>query len=257
MVANDYRRFNYTAYAYRTKDYGKTWSRIVDNNDVESYALSIVEDIENKNLLFLGTDDGLYISFDGATSWQKWTEDFPTVSIKDLVIHPREHDLVIGTFGRAAWVLDDIRPLRALAGNSSILNVDAKVFTPPTAYQAAYQQPTGSRFGADAMFIGVTAVDYSGYPDCRPEYINAFETMANLATKAGIEGKKLHIETPLIDLSKAEIIKLGHGLGFDYGMTVSCYQADDKGQACGHCDSCHYRKQGFEQAGIADPTRYA
>ena len=111
--------------------------------------------------------------------------------------------------------------------------------------------------GADAMFIGVTAVDYSGYPDCRPEYINAFETMANLATKAGIEGKKLHIETPLIDLSKAEIIKLGHGLGFDYGMTVSCYQADDKGQACGHCDSCHYRKQGFEQAGIADPTRYA
>lgn len=152
LVANDYRRFNYTAYAYRTKDYGKTWSRIVDNNDVESYALSIVEDIENKNLLFLGTDDGLYISFDAATSWQKWTEDFPTVSTKDLVIHPREHDLVIGTFGRAAWVLDDIRPLRALAGNSSILNVDAKVFTPPTAYQAAYQQPTGSRFGGDALY---------------------------------------------------------------------------------------------------------
>lgn len=111
--------------------------------------------------------------------------------------------------------------------------------------------------GADAMFIGVTAVDYSGYPDCRPEYINAFETMANLATKAGIEGKKLHIKTPLIDLSKAEIIKLGNSLGFDYGMTVSCYQADDMGNACGHCDSCHYRKQGFEQAGIEDPTRYA
>ncbi len=111
--------------------------------------------------------------------------------------------------------------------------------------------------GADAMFIGVTAVDYSGYPDCRPEYINAFETMANLATKAGVEGNKLNIETPLIELSKAEIIKLGHGLGFDYGMTVSCYQADDEGKACGHCDSCHYRKQGFEQAGIEDPTRYA
>ena len=111
--------------------------------------------------------------------------------------------------------------------------------------------------GADAMFIGVTAVDYSGYPDCRPEYIHAFETMANLATKAGVEGNKLRIETPLIELSKAEIIKLGHGLGFDYGMTISCYQADDEGKACGHCDSCHYRKQGFEQAGITDPTRYA
>jgi photosystem II stability/assembly factor-like uncharacterized protein len=152
LVANDYRRFNYTAYAYRTKDYGKTWSRIVDDTDVESYVLSIVEDIENKNLLFLGTDDGLYISLDGATSWQKWTEGFPTVSTKDLVIHPREHDLVIGTFGRAAWVLDDIRPLRALAGNSGILNNDAKLFMPPTAYQAAYQQPTGSRFGGDAMY---------------------------------------------------------------------------------------------------------
>lgn len=110
--------------------------------------------------------------------------------------------------------------------------------------------------GADAMFIGVTAVDYSGYPDCRPEYIAAFETMANLATKAGVEGQKLQIKTPLIQLSKAEIIQLGHGLGFDYGMTVSCYQATDDGLACGHCDSCHYRKQGFEQAGLPDPTRY-
>ena len=152
LVANDYRRFNYSAYAYSTKDYGKTWSRIVDDADVESYVLSIVEDIENKNLLFLGTDDGLYISLDGAASWQKWTEGFPTVSTKDLVIHPREHDLVIGTFGRAAWVLDDIRPLRALASDKSILNTDAKLFSPPTAYQAAYQQPTGSRFGGDAMY---------------------------------------------------------------------------------------------------------
>ena len=152
LIANDYRRFNYTPYAYRTKNYGKTWERIVDATDVQSYALSIVEDLENPNLLFLGTDDGLYISFDGAANWQKWTEGFPTVSTKDLVIHPREHDLVIGTFGRAAWVLDDIRPLRALAADKSILEKDAKLFTPPTAYQAAYQQPTGSRFGADAMY---------------------------------------------------------------------------------------------------------
>ncbi len=152
LIANDYRRFNYTPYAYRTRNYGKTWERIIDTNDVQSYTLSIVEDIENPNLLFLGTDDGLYISFDAGNKWQKWTEGFPTVSTKDLVIQPREHDLVIGTFGRAVWVLDDIRPLRALASDQTILSKDAKLFEPPTAYQAAYQQPTGSRFGADAMY---------------------------------------------------------------------------------------------------------
>lgn len=152
LIANDYRRFNYRPYAYRTKNYGKTWERIVDGNDVASYTLSIVEDLENPNLLFLGTDDGLYVSFDAAGTWQKWTEGFPTVSTKDLVIHPREHDLVIGTFGRAAWVMDDIRPLRAVAADKTILQADAKLFTPPTAYQAAYQQPTGSRFGGDATY---------------------------------------------------------------------------------------------------------
>ncbi|MEP2239249.1 MAG: hypothetical protein ABJI22_12870 [Maribacter sp.] len=154
LIANDYRRFNYTPYAYRTKDYGKTWTRIVDATDVESYTLSIIEDPENPNLLFLGTDDGLYISLNAGEKWQKWTEGFPTVSTKDLAIHPREHDLVIGTFGRAAWVLDDIRPLRALASDASILNKEIELFTPPTAYQAAYQQPTGSRFGADGLYQG-------------------------------------------------------------------------------------------------------
>ncbi|MDF4202613.1 hypothetical protein PXD56_06595 [Maribacter sp. SA7] len=154
LIANDYRRFNYTPYAYRTKDYGKSWTRIVDATDVESYTLSIIEDPENPNLLFLGTDDGLYISLNAGEKWQKWTEGFPTVSTKDLAIHPREHDLVIGTFGRAAWVLDDIRPLRALASDASILNKEIELFTPPTAYQAAYQQPTGSRFGADGLYQG-------------------------------------------------------------------------------------------------------
>ncbi len=152
LIANDYRRFNYTPYAYRTKNYGKTWERIVDENDVQSYALSIVEDIINPNLIFLGTDDGLYISFNAGAKWQKWKEGFPTVSTKDMVIHPREHDLVIGTFGRAVWVLDDIRPLRAMAQNPNILQNEIKLFEPPTAYQAAYQQPTGSRFGGDALY---------------------------------------------------------------------------------------------------------
>jgi len=154
LVANDYRRFNYTPYVYRTKNYGKTWQRIVDETDVSSYALSIVEDAEEPNLLFLGTDNGLYMSIDKGEKWIKWTEGFPTVSVKDLIIHPREHDLVIGTFGRAAWVLDDIRPLRAIAKNQNLLQKSIHLFDPPTAYQAAYQQPTGSRFGGDALFNG-------------------------------------------------------------------------------------------------------
>jgi len=152
LIANDYRRFNYSPYAYRTTNYGKTWERIVDGTDVASYTLSIVEDIENPNLMFLGTDDGLYISFNAGLNWQKWTEGYPTVSTKDLVIQSREHDLVIGTFGRAAWILDDIRPLRALAADISILQNDIEIFEPPIAYQAAYQQPTGSRFGGDALY---------------------------------------------------------------------------------------------------------
>lgn len=109
---------------------------------------------------------------------------------------------------------------------------------------------------ANDIFIGVNAVDYSGYPDCRPEYINAFENLANLATKAGVEGKYAHIRTPLIDLSKAEIIQAGLRLGVDYVQTVSCYSADDEGRACGICDACRFRTAGFKEAGIKDPTRY-
>jgi 7-cyano-7-deazaguanine synthase len=111
--------------------------------------------------------------------------------------------------------------------------------------------------GAKDIFIGVNAVDYSGYPDCRPEYIAAFETMANLATRAGVEGDKMTVHTPLMDWGKGEIIKVGMGLGVDYALTVSCYQATDEGLACGLCDSCRLRGQGFLDAGVADPTRYA
>ncbi|MES2674718.1 MAG: 7-cyano-7-deazaguanine synthase QueC [Pseudomonadota bacterium] len=110
--------------------------------------------------------------------------------------------------------------------------------------------------GANDIFIGVNAVDFSGYPDCRPDYIAAYEVMANLATRVGAEGGKLKIRTPLINLSKAQIIQKGLALGVDYGLTVSCYQANDKGEACGKCDSCRLRRAGFLQAGIADPTHY-
>ncbi len=110
--------------------------------------------------------------------------------------------------------------------------------------------------GATDIYIGVNAIDYSGYPDCRPEFIAAFEAMANLATKAAIEGQPMRIHAPLIKLSKADIIRRGIALGIDYAMTVSCYQPDETGAACGRCDACRLRREGFTLAAIADPTRY-
>ncbi|WP_096703111.1 7-cyano-7-deazaguanine synthase QueC [Magnetospirillum sp. 15-1] len=111
--------------------------------------------------------------------------------------------------------------------------------------------------GAADIFVGVNAVDYSGYPDCRPDYIKAFEAMANLATKAAVEGTRLRLHTPLIDLSKGEIIRRGLALGVDYSITSTCYDPDEQGRACGHCDSCRLRLKGFAEAGLADPAEYA
>ena len=111
--------------------------------------------------------------------------------------------------------------------------------------------------GASDIFCGVNAVDYSGYPDCRPEFIEAFEKLANLATKAGVEGAGLRIHAPLLRLSKADIVREGMRLGVDFSQTVSCYQADDQGRACGHCDACRLRAAGFADAGVPDPTHYA
>jgi len=111
--------------------------------------------------------------------------------------------------------------------------------------------------GAADLFFGANAVDYSGYPDCRPEYMRAFEALANLATKAAVEGRKLTLHTPIIELTKAEIIQRGVELGVDYALTVSCYQAASDGAACGRCDACRLRRGGFQAAGVRDPTRYA
>ena len=110
--------------------------------------------------------------------------------------------------------------------------------------------------GAADIFCGVNAVDYSGYPDCRPEFIRAFEELANLATKAGVEGAHLVVHAPLLDMGKADIVRAGIALGIDFGSTVSCYQADAEGRACGHCDACRLRADGFRKAGVQDPTRY-
>lgn len=120
----------------------------------------------------------------------------------------------------------------------------------------AYALAAAEVVDASAIFIGVNALDYSGYPDCRPAYLEAFQAMANLATKAGVEGRGLRLETPLVNWNKAEIIRAGVDAGVDFSLTVSCYQADEEARACGRCDSCRFRRKGFLEAGIEDPTRY-
>ncbi|MFT4736470.1 MAG: photosystem II stability/assembly factor-like uncharacterized protein [Paraglaciecola sp.] len=213
IVINDYRRFNYIPYVYRTSDYGKSWTRIVDQSDVISYALSIVEDPIEKNLLFLGTDDGLYVSLNAGSDWSKWTHGFPTTNAMDLVIHPREHDLVIGTFGRAAYVLDDIRPLRAIATEGlSILSSRLKVYTPPTAYTVATQQPSGSRFGADAVYQGENRsmnarISYSiKLPSSDKEPANTASKMKKKSKTAELEIASASDEKELYDSLKFEVL---------------------------------------------------
>jgi hypothetical protein len=155
VIVNHYRQNDWKPYAYRTRDFGATWERIADETKVWGHALSIVQDPAEPKLLFLGTEFGLYFSIDGGSSWTKWDKGYPTVSTMDLAIHPREHDLVIGTFGRAAWVIDDIRPLRALAREGAgLLDRTVKVYEAPDAYTAEYAQASGIRFAADAMFSG-------------------------------------------------------------------------------------------------------
>jgi 7-cyano-7-deazaguanine synthase len=156
--------------------------------------------------------------------------------------------------GSSLTTLGDVPKNRDLARNPDAI---------PSTYVPArntiflsYALGWAEALGARDIFIGVNALDYSGYPDCRPEFIGAFQRMANLATRAGIEGKFIEIHTPLIKLKKAEIIRQGAALGLDYGLTHSCYDPSPDGAACGACDSCLIRKKGFDEAGIKDPTRY-
>ena len=182
---------------------------------------------------------------------------------------------------RSTSELDAARRVAAAAAQHQVLDIDLSAFGGSALTDASIEvpedEPSGipityvparntvflslalawaEVLGAMDIFIGVNAVDYSGYPDCRQEFIDAFEVMANLATKAGVEGKKLTVHTPLIDLTKAEIIAAGIALGVEYADTVSCYQADARGHACGRCDSCRIRRQGFVDAGVPDPTLY-
>ncbi len=158
----------------------------------------------------------------------------------------------LGQFGGSALTDASLAvPIEGLEGGIPITYVPAR-----NTIMLSIALAWAEVLGAEHIYVGVNAVDYSGYPDCRPAFIDAFETMANLATKAGVEGHKLHIHAPLIDLSKADIIRRGTALGVDYSLTVSCYQADDDGKACGLCDACRLRRAGFEAADVADPTPY-
>ncbi|MEM1328050.1 MAG: hypothetical protein AAGI23_18970 [Bacteroidota bacterium] len=155
VIVNDYRRNDWRPMAYHTADYGQTFTSIIDEEQVSGHALSIVQDPEEENLLFLGTDYGLYISIDKGKNWSQWMNGFPSVSTRDLKIHPREHDLIIGTFGRAAWIMDDIRPLREIAkSGGKVLEQDFALFDAPEAYMAEYRSVDGIRFAADGEFIG-------------------------------------------------------------------------------------------------------
>ncbi|MCD6543641.1 MAG: hypothetical protein J7K34_03955 [Flavobacteriaceae bacterium] len=156
VIVNNYRNFDFKPYLFRTRNYGKTWESLLDSKpETFGYSLSIIQDPLQKNLVFLGTENGLYMSIDECKTWTKWTENYPSVSTMDMVIHPKEHDLVIGTFGRSFYVFDDIRPLRALATEGKqILNKTIKIFNPPTAYIAQNQQASGTRFGGNAIYNG-------------------------------------------------------------------------------------------------------
>ena len=191
------------------------------------------------------------VSFDyGQRSIREWLAAQKVVDAAGV----REHKVIIlemGQLGGSALTDVDITMPEEAADGIPVTYVPARntVFL---SYALAWAEVLAAR----AIFIGVNAVDYSGYPDCRPEYIAAFQQLINLATKICVEGGSITLETPLIELSKAEIIKTGIRLGVDYAMTVSCYQADAEGRACGRCDSCRFRKQGFDEAGVDDPTVY-
>jgi 7-cyano-7-deazaguanine synthase len=166
-------------------------------------------------------------------------------------VEHREIEIPIGQFGGSALTDDHISVPENGGDGIPITYVPARN-TVLLSFALAWAEV----LSADAIFIGVNAVDYSGYPDCRPEFIAAFRRVIELATKRTVEGGAIALEAPLIALSKAEIIQRGTALGVDFSLTVSCYQADDRGQACGHCDACRLRAEGFAAAGIADCTRY-
>ncbi|MCH6470679.1 7-cyano-7-deazaguanine synthase QueC [Sinomonas terrae] len=165
-------------------------------------------------------------------------------------------DIDLRTFGGSALTSPDDVPKHEDASDLDTEEIPVTYVPARNTIFLSFALAYAEVVGASDVFIGVNAMDYSGYPDCRPEYIEAYQKMANLATRAGVEGNALKIHTPLIAMTKAEIVKSGLALGVDYSLTSSCYDPDDEGRACGHCDSCLLRLRGFEEAGTSDPVAY-
>lgn len=210
--------------------------------------------LDSATVLALARDRGhrcFALSFDYGQRHQAELEAARRVAAALGAIEHRILPLPLGGFGGSALTEAGIAVPEEPAAGIPVTYVPARntVFL---ACALAWAEVLGAR----DLFIGVNAVDYSGYPDCRPEFIAAFERLARLATRAGVEGRALHVHAPLVHCSKAEIIRQGTALGVDYALTVSCYQADAEGRACGRCDSCRLRRAGFAAAGVADPTRY-
>lgn len=210
--------------------------------------------LDSATVLALARDRGhrcFALSFDYGQRHQAELEAARHVAAALGAIEHRILPLPLGGFGGSALTEAGIAVPEEPAAGIPVTYVPARntVFL---ACALAWAEVLGAR----DLFIGVNAVDYSGYPDCRPEFIAAFERLARLATRAGVEGRALHVHAPLVHCSKAEIIRQGTALGVDYALTVSCYQADAEGRACGRCDSCRLRRAGFAAAGVADPTRY-
>jgi 7-cyano-7-deazaguanine synthase len=172
------------------------------------------------------------------------------------VVSHRVIDIDLRAMGGSA-LTDDIAVPKGRSAEEMSTNIPITYVPARNTIFLAYALGFAEVLGAHDIYIGVNALDYSGYPDCREAFIKAFETTANLATKAGVEGTKISIQAPLVRLSKAEIIRLGLSLGVDYSLTSSCYDPTTDGRACGSCDSCHLRRRGFEENGISDPIRYA
>ncbi|MBT7408781.1 MAG: 7-cyano-7-deazaguanine synthase QueC [Methylococcales bacterium] len=210
--------------------------------------------LDSTTLLSIAIDQGYQcyaLSFDYGQRHRVELDAATEISRLNGVVEHKIVSLNLNAFGGSALTDNSINVPTEITTGIPVTYVPAR-----NTIFLSYALAWAEVLGCQDIFIGVNAVDYSGYPDCRPEYVDSFAAMANLATKSAVEGDKVKIHTPLIALTKGEIIKKGISLGVDYSKTISCYQANEKGEACGVCDSCRLRRQGFQQVEVSDPTRY-
>ena len=254
-VIEDHRRNNWRPYVYRTRDWGQRWEPMLDRDEVWGYALSIVQDPIEEKLFFLGTEFGLYVSVDGGEEWAKWTNGYPTASTMDLVIHPREHDLVIGTFGRSAYVLDDIRPLRAIASEGAqILDEAVHVFEVPEAYLASNIQASGTRFRGNAIFAGANRptgarLTYSINSNLYEPTEDDKRLTEDEDDEDKDEDEEIEVEIDIIETKRRRDLKRQRRVGLDrFGLiewhhvddvVIAAFQAEHARVALGHIKHLH------------------